>query len=153
MAQTRHCPNCGTEAGDLQAICLHCGHSLPGVWPPSPTTGEPTLPPRPKTLTGRVWTDFLLGAAGQYVTHLVTARVLVYKVPIVYHHSRDWVANTSNGANFVLYEIFWAVIFGLALYYGLRPTYPAVARGSGYASEALLIVLLGAFVTCQPVTY
>ena len=148
------CPRCGTDITALQSVCPNCGTSLGGIWPPAPTLGEPLLPLRPRTLTGRVWTDFLLGAAVQYLTHLATARVLVYNVPLVYHHSRDWVVNAGTQGSFVLYEIFWALLFGASLYHdGIRRRYPAVARGSGYATLALLAVLLGAFFTCQPVTY
>lgn len=148
------CPHCGQSVTEAQSHCPNCGTALGGVWPPAPNIGEPLPPVGPKTLTGRVWTDFLLGAAVQYLLHLATARVLVYNVPIVYHHSRDWVANASNAADFVLYEIFWALLFGALLYHdGIRRRCPAVARGSGYATLALLVVLLGAFFTCQPVTY
>ncbi len=126
--------------------------TLGSIWPPAPESGEPFPPTRPKTLTGRVWTDFLLGALVQYLTHLATARVLVSSLPMT-ATSRDWVEQAGVPGSFVLYEMFGAMVFGLLLYYGLRPAYPAVARGTGYVTLALLVVLLGAFFTCQPVTY
>lgn len=112
----------------------------------------PSLPPRPRTLTGRVWTDFLLGAAAQYLTHLATARVLVRYVPAT-SHSRDWFPRAIVPGGFVLCEMFWAALFGLLLYYGSRRSYPIVARGSGYATIALLVILLGAFFTYRPLLY
>ena len=120
----------------------------------APAAVTPPVPPlRPRTLTGRVWTDFLLGAAVQYAAHLATARVLVHLVPTT-TQSHDWVAQASTPGWFVICEIFWASLFGLAAYYdGLRRAYPFVARGSGYATLALLAVLLGAFFTCRPLLY
>ena len=147
------CPNCGASLEAEARLCPNCGADLQTVWPPPPNITPPVLPLRPKTLTGRVWTDFLLGAAVQYLTHLVTARVLVATVPMT-TTSRDWVSQASVPGSFVLCEIFWAFVCGAFLYHdGIRRRYPAIARGSGYATLALLVVLLGAFFTCQPVVY
>ncbi len=146
------CPHCGRLVTRPQSYCPNCGTASGGVWPPAPTLGEPRSPARPRTLTGRAWTDFLLGASVQYLTHLATARVLVASVPMT-STSRDWVAQATVPGSFVVYEMFWALLFGALLYYGLRRTYPIVARGSGYATLALLAVLLGAFFTCRPLTY
>ena len=146
------CPHCGRLVTASQSHCPNCGTALSGVWPPAPALGQPLSPAHPRTLTGRVWTDFLLGAALQYLTHLATARVLVAFVPMT-TTSRDWVTQATVPGGFVLGEMFWALFFGALLYYGLRRTYPFVARGSGYATLALLSVLLGAFFTCRPLTY
>ncbi len=108
------------------------------------------MPQLPKTLTGRAWTDFLLGATTQYLAHFGTARVLVrYSGPL----SPDPLAQYFAPGFFVLAEFFWAFVFGALGYYGLRKLYPLVARGSGYASLLLYAVLLGAFVTCRPLLY
>ncbi len=147
------CSHCGEIVAETQGVCANCGALLQEVWPPPPEgVAAPSLPPRPKTLTGRAWTDFLLGAMGQYLTHLATARVLIRYVPTT-SHSVDWITQASAPGGFVLTEIFWAVVFGLVMYYGLRRFYPVVARGSGYATFVLLVVLLGAFFTCRPLLY
>ena len=106
----------------------------------------------PKTLTGRIWADFLLGVVGQYLLHLATVRVLVRHVPTT-SYSRDWIARASVPGGFVLTELFWAVVFGLLTCYGLRRLYPVMARGSGYATLLLLVILLGVFFTCCPLLY
>lgn len=151
LPQLTPCPHCGEAVTEAQSVCPNCGALLQGVWPPPPEgVSAPSLPLRPKTLTGRAWTDFLLGAAAQYLTHLATARVLVhYSGPI----SSDPLTQYLAPGFFVLDEFFWALIFGALSYYGLRRLYPVVARGSGYATLILLVVLLGAFFTCRPLLY
>ncbi len=153
--RTAPCPHCGAATERTQGVCANCGALLGGAWPP-PLEGRPPLPPLPPpTLTGRAWGDFALGATGLYLTHLATARVLVRFVPAAapMGHSRDWMAQASAPGSFVLTEMFCAVLLGLAVYYGVRRSYPALARGSGYATLALLAVLLGAFFTCRPLLY
>ena len=147
------CPNCGTSLESDARLCPNCGAELQTVWPPPPNLPAPMPPPHPKTLTGRVWTDFLLGAFVQYAAHLATARVLVHSMPVA-SNSRDWITRAAVPGSFVLCEMFWVVVFGLAAYHGgLRRIYPFVVRGSGYAVLALLAVLLGAFFTCRPLLY
>ena len=99
-----------------------------------------------------MWTDFLLGACLQYLTHLATARVMVRYVPRTTTSLR-WAAQPATLGRFVLFEMFWAIVFGLLLYYGPRRLCPFIARGSGYVTLALLAVLLGAFFTCRPLVY
>jgi len=147
------CPHCGGAAEEVQGVCANCGALLGGVWPPPPSGCTLLLPPMPpKTLTGRIWADFLLGVVGQYLLHLATARVLVRYVPTI-SHSRDWIVRASVPGGFVLTELFWAVVFGLLTYCGLRRLQPVVARGSGYATLLLLVVLLGVFFTRRPLLY
>lgn len=146
----RICPNCGVSIDANARLCPNCG-AVPTVWPPSPNVTPPLPPLRPRTLTGRVWTDFLLGAVVQYLLHLATARVLlVYGLP-----PAGLQAGQDVFAVFFLVagQVFWAIVLGLAVYYGLRRAYPFVARGSGYTTLALLVILLGAFFTCRPVLY
>ena len=136
------CPRCGGAVTETQSVCANCGALLGGV-----------RPPPPRTLTGRAWADFLLGAAALYLTHLATARVLVRGLPAPNpadpQHSNEVLGNLFMVAG----EVFWAVLFGLPLYFGARRFYPIVARGAGYAVLILLMVLLGAFFTCRPLLY
>lgn len=149
--QLTPCPHCGEAVEGAAKVCPTCGALLGGVWPPPPAGNTPPLAPLlPKTLTGRVWMDFLLGAIVQYLAHLVTARVLVRYSGLI---SPDPLARYLAPGLFVLAEFFWALICGALGYYGLRRTYPFVARGSGYASLLLYAVLLGALVICQPLLY
>jgi len=147
------CSNCGSSVEPAAKICPHCGAALLTVWPPPPEGFGPlALPLPPRLLTKFVWTDFLLGVAGQYLTHLATARVLIRFVPRT-TTSQDWVAQASAPGGFVLCELFWATVFGLIIYYALRRFYPVMARGSGYMTIGLIVVLLGAFFTCRPLLY
>ena len=102
-------------------------------------------------LTGRVWTDFLLGATVQYLTHLATARfLLAYGLPP---------AGLQGGQDvfavffLVAGQVFLAGVFGLIVYSTVCGSYPLIARGSGYTTLALLAALLGALFTCRPVLY
>jgi len=141
------CPNCGASVEANAHLCPNCGIEMRTPAPPG------SSPLRPKPLTGRVWTDFLLGAVVQYFVHLATARVYARGLPPPNPADpQHW--NEVLGTVFMVGgEIFWAVVFGLLIYYNLRRFYPSVARGSGYATLALLVVLLGAFFTCRPVLY
>ena len=151
--QMTPCPHCGEAVTEAQGVCPNCGALLHGVWPPPPHGyASPSSPLRPKTLTRRIWTDFVLGATGQYLTHLAAARVLIRYVPTT-SHSQDWFEQVDVPGGFVLTEMFWAILFGLLTYYGLRRLYPIVARGSGYTTIVLLVILLGAFFTCRPLLY
>lgn len=160
------CPHCGEAVEEGQGVCPNCGALLEGIWPPPPEgTAAPSHLPRPKTktlktktlktktLTGGVWTDFLLGAAAQYLTHLATARVLAGGLPPADAADVQGLKRATASLFMVTAEMFWAVVFGLLLYFGARWFYPSVARGSGYATLALMLVLLGAFFTCRPVPY
>lgn len=152
LPQTTSCPRCGEAVEEAQSVCPNCGAFLKGVWPPPPEgAATPSSPTRPKTLTGRVWTDFLLGAAAQYLTHLATVRVLVQST--AFSTSNSETTNAYMTANLVTAELFWGFVLGLLLYFGARWLYPSVARGSGYATLALLTILLGALWTCHPVLY
>ncbi len=153
--QAAPCPHCGAATERTQGVCADCGALLGGAWPPPPGGQAPLPPPLPRTLTGRAWGDFGLGAAGQYLTHLGTAQLLARfmatTAPIGPHG--DWVTRATVTGGFVLAEMSGAVLLGLAVYYGARRFSPALARGSGYATLALLAVLLGAFFTCRPLLY
>jgi len=158
-ARTAPCPHCGAATGRAPGrapgLCASCGALLGGAWPPTPA-GRPPLPPLPPpTLTGRAWADFALGAAGLYLSHLATARILLRFMPAEAKPSRGRasLAPALLPGMFDLCEIFWAVLLGLLLYFGVRPFFAAVARGSGYATLVLLAVLLGAFFTCRPLLY
>ena len=145
------CPHCGAFLEPKAKVCPNCGTSLNSVWPPPPDAFvPPAVPLPPKTLTGRVWADFLLGAITQYLAHFATARVLMhYSGPL----SPDPLAQYFAPGFLVLAEFFWALVFGALGYFGLRRRFPVIARGSGYASLLLYAVLLGALVTCRPLTY
>jgi len=142
MSHVVVCPHCGVALSDAQTHCAICGAVL---------RNHPAKP-HGNLLTGRMWTDLLLGAFVQYLTHLVTARVLVRYVPRTIT-SPSWAAQPAALGRFILLEMFWAIAFGLLLYYGLRRVYLFVARGSGYAALVLLAILLGAFFTCRPLLY
>ena len=141
------CPNCGASVEANARLCPNCGIEMRTPAPPGAS------PLRPKPLTGRVWTDFLLGAVVQYLLHLAAARMLVKGMSAPNPADPQHGVEVFDAVQLVVGEIFWAVVFGLLLYFNVRPAYPLVARGLGYATLALLAVLLGALFTCQPVLY
>jgi len=140
------CPNCGASVEASVRRCPNCGIEMRTLPPPG------SSPRRPKLLTGQARTDFLLGAAVQYLLHLAAARMLVKGMSAPNPADPQHGVEVFDAAVMVVGEIFWAVVFGL-LYFNVHSAYPVVARGSGYATLALLVVLLGALFTCQPVLY
>ena len=147
------CPHCGYRVQSDAKICPHCGTELLTVWPPPPDGITIPAPPKPpKLLTGMVWMDFLLGAAGQYLTHLATAQALI-RFSGLLTPSRDDLSNYFAPGFVDIAEGFWAILFGLGLYYGLRRFYPIMARGSGYASIALFAIILGGLFTCRALPF
>ena len=142
-----NCPHCGADLPDGAASCPHCGTPQLRVWPPPPQGSDAPVPPTPpRTLTGRAWTDFLLGAAGQYLAHLATAR-LVASGP-----SSDPSDPVAIGLA-MIFECFCVLVCGALGYFSLRGFFPWMARGSGYTTLLLFVVLLGALFTCRLLVY
>ena len=114
------------------------------VWPPPPAgQTSPIMPVPPKTLTGRVWTDVLLGAAGQYLGHLAVTRL---------PHFTPSFDEVEIGVAMIT-EFFFACIFGAIGYYGFKRIFPFVARGSGYATLVLFAAILGGLFTCHALPF
>ena len=149
------CANCGMPWPGDSEFCPNCGYirlAVP-VWPPAPVLEMPAVLRRPKLLTGRVWGDFLLGAAVQYLTHLITARVLIQFMPApASSDPQHW--NEAIGALLIaIGNGFFALAFGLLIYFVGRRYFPIAARGSGYATLTIIAALLGAFFTCHVIRY
>lgn len=141
-----NCPNCGASLEANARLCPNCGTEMRA-------SSAEASPRRPKMLTGRVWTDFLLGAVVQYLLHLAAARLLAKDMSLPNPADPQHGVEVLDAAVMVIGEIFWTTVSGLLLYFNVRPAYPIVGRGLGYATLALLVVLLGALFTCRPVLY
>ena len=141
------CRNCGASVDASVRLCPHCGAVLARLLPSGASSSQPKL------LTSRVWTDFLLGMAGQYVMHLATARILIGILPKPDPNAgQDW-AGAFGYLGVAVGELFSAAVLGVLVHIRMRQTYPYVARGSNYAVLALLVIILGAFFTCVEVKY
>ena len=53
----------------------------------------------------------------------------------------------------MIMEFFCAVVFGALGYFSLRNFYPWMARGSGYASLVLFVIILGGLFTCRALPF
>ena len=141
------CPNCGVSVDAGVRLCPNCGIVMPALSPFGASS------PRPKLLTGRAWTDFLLGMAGQYLGHLATARILIGILPKPDPNAgQDW-AGVFGFLGVAVGEWFSAAVLGVLVFATLRRSYPYAVRGSNYAVLALLVIILGAFFTCVEVKY